>query len=138
MMKKETFFTEAEVIERMIEELEHPYYGKKDSYDGEVVLEVLTSDYYIIGINTARKALEEEGVFEVFEILKDNHYHIEDYTDVETIAAMYWDFIVRMTLDNYDLYDSHDDKTIAEAIEEAKCVLDDIYEIERERKEHWL
>lgn len=134
-MTNKQYFTEAEVIERMIEELE--YHNKSDYYNDEDVLEALISDYYIIGISTARKALEEEGVFEVFEILKDNHYHIEDYTDVESIAMTYWEFTVRTTLIHYDLYASYEDKMVFEAIDEAKCVLDDIYEIGRECKEHW-
>lgn len=88
-MTNKTYFTKVEALEDIKNVLENGY----DGYGCDLHNEVFNTDYYIIGTNRAKKALEQYGVFEAIEEVQE--YEVsnfgEKFTDVsnpEKLANM--------------------------------------------------
>lgn len=75
-MKK--YFTRYEVLEDITDYLEYD----TDIYTDDLLHEVFNTDFYISGISESKKALEQFGVFEAFEIVED--YERSNYGELYT------------------------------------------------------
>lgn len=126
-MTNKQYFTEKEVYELVLDYLENEvYYGnlEKDSLgdeieESELHHELFNTDYYIIGIYEAKKALEEYGVFEAIEEIKEYEIDLfnEVYTDFskpEKVANMLWYIIGEKVISEMEFY-SYD--TVSDVIE---------------------
>jgi hypothetical protein len=89
--KSNKYFTKQEALEKVRETIEEGY----DGYYCDLHNEAFNTDYYIIGTAEAKKALEEFGVFNAIEIVREYEKMNfgEYYTDVgnpEKLANMLW------------------------------------------------
>lgn len=127
IMTNKQYFTEAEVYELVLDYLENElHYGnlEKDSLgdeidESELHHELFNTDYYIIGIYKAKKALEKYGVFEAIEEIKE--YEIDlfneiytDFSEPEKVASMLWYIISERIINEMEFY-SYD--TVTDVIE---------------------
>ena len=124
------YFTRQEALEKIKEAIEEGY----DGYYCDLHNDVFNTDYYIIGNAEAKKALEEYGVFEAIEIVRD--YEMNNFgeftTDIsspEKLANMLWYIIGEETIteiesvtgDNWN--ERADDESNAIVLEEIKELL---------------
>lgn len=85
------YFTRQEVLESIKEVIKDGY----SDYYCDLHNEVFNTDYYIIGTAKAKEALEEYGVFEAIEVVKDYEEFnfgelITDISSPEKLANMLW------------------------------------------------
>lgn len=107
--KNNEYFTRQEALEQIKEAIENGYSG----YYCDLHNEVFNMDYYIIGSAEAKKALNEYGVFEAIEVVKDYEESnfgelTTDISSPEKLANMLWYIIGEEVISEIDsITDDH-------------------------------
>ena len=102
-MTKE-YFTRKEALESIKEVLND---GFEDEY-GELFDTVFNSDYYIVYTSDAKRALEQYGVFDAIERVKEYEEEIfgevnTNFADASQVANMLWYIIGNNVVNDIDL-----------------------------------
>lgn len=104
--KNNEYFTRHEALEQIKEGIENGGRGYNGCYC-DLHNEVFNVDYYIIGTAEAKKALNEYGVFEAIEVVRDYEKFnfgelLTDITNPEKLANMLWYIIGEEVISEID------------------------------------
>ena len=132
--KNNEYFTKQEALEQIKEGVENAGRGYSGYYC-DLHNEVFNVDYYIIGTAKAKKALEEYGVFEAIEVVKDYEKFnfgelLTDISNPEKLANMLWYIIgeeamteINSVQDNWN--EEADDEINSEIIKEIEKLMEE-------------
>ena len=110
-LKNCEYFTKNEALEQIKEGIENCGRGYVGYYC-DLHNEVFNVDYYIIGTAKAKKALEEYGVFEAIEVVKDYEEFnfgklMTDISNPEKLANMLWYIIGEGAISEIESINDH-------------------------------